>query len=62
MKVWPRVILVLSTPAAAIANVDYPVRRLVARDAAALANLDPNLGWISKTWGGPDGLAQSGFG
>jgi RimJ/RimL family protein N-acetyltransferase len=37
------------------------LRRLSAEDAADLAALPPDLGWISSTWGGPQGLAASGF-
>jgi predicted GNAT family acetyltransferase len=37
------------------------VRRLEADDASHLAGLAPDLGWISSTWGGPAGMAASGF-
>lgn len=38
------------------------VRRLEPADVPWLAGLRPELGWISKSWGGPAGLASSGFG
>ncbi len=38
------------------------VRRLAADDTAALEGLEPASAWISKTWGGAQGLATSGYG
>jgi GNAT superfamily N-acetyltransferase len=38
------------------------VRRLTADDAPALAVLDDTMAWIHDSWGGPAGLAASGFG
>lgn len=37
------------------------LRRLAAADADAVHALSEPLGWISKTWGGPAGLAASGY-
>jgi len=38
------------------------VRRLVVTDAYHLWGLNPESNWIYKTWGGPHGLAASGYG
>lgn len=38
------------------------VRRLVAADAPDLAALDDGSAWIHASWGGPVGLAASGYG
>jgi GNAT superfamily N-acetyltransferase len=55
---WPRVVYHLPS---LVSNVDGgSARRLSAADADAIADLDPELAWISKTWGGPAGLAASG--
>jgi RimJ/RimL family protein N-acetyltransferase len=56
--VWDRVIAVLPD------DVDIPapdprIRRLTELDAAALARLPEEMSWISRTWGGPSGLAAS---
>jgi len=37
------------------------VRLLHSGDAGAVAALDPDLSWIAKTWGGPEGMASSGM-
>jgi RimJ/RimL family protein N-acetyltransferase len=61
LVIWDRVILELqgsprfSLPATAL------VRRLEAGDAHYLWGLSPASAWISKTWGGPGGLAASGY-
>jgi GNAT superfamily N-acetyltransferase len=57
---WPRVIAVLPD-SADVPAPGHPVRRLVAGDAPALARLDPSIAWIGETWGGPEGLATSGY-
>lgn len=36
------------------------VRALVAADTDAVARLSPEVEWITKTWGGPAGLASHG--
>ncbi|WP_374777282.1 GNAT family N-acetyltransferase [Streptomyces sp. NBC_01310] len=38
------------------------VRRLTHEDAPALAALHPENAWIHASWGGPGGLAASGYG
>lgn len=38
------------------------VRRLMAKDAGALSEMSQELQFISNTWGGPAGLAESGYG
>lgn len=38
------------------------VRRLTPADAPELAALDPDSAWIHASWGGPVGLAASGYG
>jgi GNAT superfamily N-acetyltransferase len=58
--VWPRVVAVLPDDADVPAP-RHPVRRLAAGDAAALERLDPSIAWIGETWGGPAGLAASGY-
>jgi RimJ/RimL family protein N-acetyltransferase len=61
MVVWDRVILELrerphfSLPATAT------VRRLEPADAYHVWGLSPASNWIGKTWGGPAGLAASGY-
>jgi GNAT superfamily N-acetyltransferase len=57
---WPRVIYAGHGPLAP--TVDEWVRRLEASDAEHLRNLSPDSAWIGKTWGGPEGLASSGYG
>lgn len=37
------------------------VRRLGPLDGPAVEALDPDVIWIAKTWGGPTGLAASGY-
>jgi RimJ/RimL family protein N-acetyltransferase len=39
---------------------DFHLRRLSISDAHHLWGLSPEVDWISKTWGGPPGLATSG--
>lgn len=72
LQEWPRIIFdPLPTPAAlpalAPSTASRPVsapapiiRRLGGADAPHLAGLEPASAWISKSWGGPQGLAQSG--
>lgn len=61
LRLWPRVILAQPARPKPSATSDVPVRRLTADDASLLAALSPESAWISKTWGGPRGLAESGF-
>jgi RimJ/RimL family protein N-acetyltransferase len=61
LRTWPRVVFEQpEAPNLAAAN-DYLVRRLGPPDAYHLWGLSPESAWISKTWGGPQGLASSGF-
>lgn len=56
--VWDRIVAVL--PDTAVPPEPRGIRRLTAEDGPALAGLDPEIAWISETWGGPAGLAGSG--
>ncbi|HEY5879545.1 MAG TPA: GNAT family N-acetyltransferase, partial [Nakamurella sp.] len=56
--VWDRVIAVLPDHID-ISAPDPRIRRLTEEDAAALAQLPQKMSWISRTWGGPAGLAAS---
>ncbi|GEL20423.1 GNAT family N-acetyltransferase [Pseudonocardia asaccharolytica] len=58
--VWDRVVAVLPD-AVDVPAPAHPVRRLGPDDAAALAGLDPSIGWVCGTWGGPAGVAASGM-
>jgi RimJ/RimL family protein N-acetyltransferase len=61
LAVWPRVIFQLPGPPRPVACVDALVRALGPADADHLARLSPEQAWISATWGGPAGLAASGY-
>ncbi len=61
VRLWPRVIRAQPDGVGQISPCAYPLRRLVASDAIHLEALEPASTWISKTWGGPYGLAQSGY-
>lgn len=61
MQHWARVILRRATATPVMVPKEYSVRRLNGSDAATVEGLSPALRWISKTWGGPDGLATSGY-
>ncbi|WP_438310255.1 GNAT family N-acetyltransferase [Streptomyces sp. HUAS TT3] len=59
---WQRVVYVKrSQVPAARPPRGVTVRRLNARDTRALTTLPPAMGWIHRTWGGPDSLARSGY-
>jgi GNAT superfamily N-acetyltransferase len=64
LAAWERVIFELAgAPAAAREAVPVTgalVRRLGPADAPALDGLSDECHWVSKTWGGPAGLAASG--
>ena len=62
LAIWDRVILELPGRPRRASGGQCVVRRLEPGDAAALGGLDPELAWIGNTWGGPDGLAASGYG
>jgi RimJ/RimL family protein N-acetyltransferase len=55
---WDRVIY--QAPPTPPAGHPDGVRPLLPADAGALAAMHPDAAWISKTWGGPAGLAASG--
>lgn len=61
LVVWPRVIYALPAPPAYSQPADFTIRRLTAADGEQLAGLSTESFWISKTWGGPTGLAASGY-
>ena len=58
---WARVIYALPGEPADPPPVAAAVRPLARGDAAQLAALSDESDWISKTWGGPAGLAASGL-
>ncbi len=61
LKIWDRVILALRTEPVYRAPEAVTPRRLTSDDAYHVWGLSPASTWIAKTWGGPDGLAASGF-
>jgi hypothetical protein len=62
VRVWDRVVFELGTRPRYQTPPGVQVRRLEPHDAGRLRGLSPDLSWISKTWGGPEGLAASGHG
>jgi RimJ/RimL family protein N-acetyltransferase len=60
LAVWERVILQLDTRPALAPPSGCLVRRLGPRDRDPMRALSGDSSWISKTWGGPDGLAACG--
>ena len=60
--IWQRVILVQQDTSTQIPAGDHLVRRLEPSDIDHLRGLSSESAWISKTWGGPLGLASSRFG
>jgi RimJ/RimL family protein N-acetyltransferase len=60
LLVWDRVVLALHGPLRPAPAPGELVRRLEAGDARALAALSEESRWVSRTWGGPAGLAASG--
>ena len=61
VKTWQRVIFELPGAPRQMPADGYSVRRLGPSDAHHLSGLGPESAWISTMWGGPDGLASSGF-
>jgi RimJ/RimL family protein N-acetyltransferase len=61
LTVWPRVLLDRETSVRCAPPHKYPIRRLGAADSYCLWGLSPEASWIWKTWGGPPGLASSGY-
>jgi GNAT superfamily N-acetyltransferase len=62
VSIWPRVIFAGQPDLSPAAVSDYLIRRLEPGDTQQLQNLGAETVWISKTWGGPAGLATSGYG
>jgi len=62
VKTWQRVVFAQPDTPSQVTAGAHSVRRLVSSDTHLLCGLDPESAWISKTWGGPQGLATSGFG
>jgi RimJ/RimL family protein N-acetyltransferase len=58
---WERVILVLRSDPHFTLPDNYLVRHLTITDAHHLWGLSPAAAWITKAWGGPAGLASSGY-
>lgn len=61
LQIWERIVYVLDQPPQEISPPGITIRRLEAADAERVAQISPNLVWIAKTWGGPAGLACSGY-
>jgi RimJ/RimL family protein N-acetyltransferase len=61
LVVWDRVIYQLPTAPTYRQPAGFTLRRLTSADAYHLATLSAESFWISKTWGGPAGLAASGY-
>ena len=62
IRVWQRVVFAQQEALRLAVASDLSVRRLGPSDIHHLLGLSPDAAWISKTWGGPQGLASSGFG
>lgn len=60
MVVWDRLVYELPAPPRPAPSDAAGVRRLGPGDVAHLEGLSDECAWISKTWGGPAGLAASG--
>ena len=61
IQIWPRVIFSQQNPPDLNPADKYSLRCLELSDLQNLNALTPESAWISKTWGGPEGLAASGF-
>ena len=61
VQVWERVILELRTGPRYQLPGGITIRRLQSEDAYHLWGVSAGIAWISKTWGGPAGLASSGL-
>lgn len=62
VKLLDRVVLRLSNALPTDQPAGVVLRRLTSGDASSLSALSPDLQFISNTWGGPAGLAASGYG
>ncbi len=58
---WDRIIFALTGRPQFSSSVGFTIRQLNPTDAPALQKLSDESSWISKTWGGTDGLAASGY-
>ena len=58
---WERIILELTHEPRWTPPGSALIRRLSADDAASVAALSPHSIWVAKTWGGPAGMAASGY-
>jgi RimJ/RimL family protein N-acetyltransferase len=58
---WDRVIYELPTAPIYRQPAGFILRRLTSADTQHLATLSEEAYWVSKTWGGPAGLAASGY-
>jgi hypothetical protein len=61
MRMWDRIILEQQSASRPAVPPGHVVRRLDPEDAYQLWGLSPELRWICNTWGGPAGLASSGY-
>lgn len=61
LLVWPRIVLVQSKVPLPVQPRIGSIRRLQPVDARLLQRLESEASWIYKTWGGPAGLAESGY-
>jgi len=61
MSVWERMIFELKVKPSFSISAEQHIRRLVPADAFHLWGLSPEINWICHTWGGPAGLAASGY-
>ena len=57
---WPRIILELIVENPFASQSSFDLLRLTPENTPSLSVLSPEIQWISKTWGGPAGLAGSG--
>jgi RimJ/RimL family protein N-acetyltransferase len=62
LVVWQRVIFTKQDYPSPTIVRKHEIRRLIPSDLHHLHELSADSDWISKTWGGPKGLASSGFG
>ena len=58
---WPRVILARQDAPVGQGPPGFKLRLLSPGDAASVRDTDPDVTWIAKTWGGPAGMAASGY-
>ncbi|MFN8487596.1 MAG: GNAT family N-acetyltransferase [Caldilineaceae bacterium] len=61
LVVWDRVIYALTNKPRFARPAHLTIRRLDPSDTQALQNLSAESSWISNPWGGPAGLAMSGY-